>query len=546
MLSRTFASVFPWIVAALMVVAAVLQPLPYLMRPAHAGSTEVGTGSVAPRETGSDGTMLPLSLQQTVLLALDHNPDIRIDSLIPLIREEEVGKEQGAFFEPVASLDTNLIRNRQQAGSLLAGAEVTEADSFDVDAGVRTRIPTGAVLSLDWRTRRSENNSAFQRLDPQYSADLALTLTHPLLKNFGLGVNRTKIKVAQNNLEMSKHQLRVAVTNLVSEVQQVYWDLVLASQDVEARRRSLELTQHLQGRAQEMVAAGRLPALAILEAKVGVKQREIDLLSGENALADAQARLKSLLDLGKGSGSPIIVPIDQPRSEVGVVSVEEGVKSALEKRPELLQAQVDQESRQLAVKLARNQTLPELNFVGGVSLSGLSGEAKHPTDTLGRIVQAIQGPNPFEGGYAKTLDTMLSGNYVSYKVGIAVQVPLSNQSARSELQKAKLEAEKAKFSIETLEQKIVLEIERAARGLRASAQTIEGAKALRELAEQKLKMAQEGLELGASSVTAVLESEKDLTLARRDELKATLEYNKTAILWEKATGVTLERFGITL
>ena len=127
-----------------------------------------------------------------------------------------------------------------------------------------------------------------------------------------------------------------------------------------------------------------------------------------------------------------------------------------------------------------------------------------------------------------------------------MQIPLGNQLARSEVAKSRLEVEKSKLLVQSLEQKIALEVERVARGIDSSLRAIEGAKALRDLMERKLAMAQEGLELGVASVTDVIEAQKNLHWAQRDELRAIIEHKKTLVLWEKSTGIVLERFHIEL
>jgi outer membrane protein TolC len=140
----------------------------------------------------------------------------------------------------------------------------------------------------------------------------------------------------------------------------------------------------------------------------------------------------------------------------------------------------------------------------------------------------------------------VSGDFVSYKVGLSVQIPLGNQLARSEVAKSKLEMEKSRILLQSLEQKIALEVERVARGIDSRGKTIVGARSLRDLTARKLAMAQEGLDLGVASVTDVIEAQKNLNLAQRDELRAVIEYNKALILWEKTTGIVLERFHIEL
>jgi outer membrane protein len=157
-----------------------------------------------------------------------------------------------------------------------------------------------------------------------------------------------------------------------------------------------------------------------------------------------------------------------------------------------------------------------------------------------------QGTSSYAGGYGDALGKLVSGDFLSYKVGLSVQIPLGNQLARSEVAKSRLEVEKSKLLIESLEQKIALEVERVAMSLNSSLRAIEGARALRDLTERKLAMAQEGLELGVASVTDVIEAQRNLHLAQRDELRTVIEYEKTLILWERSTGIVLEPFHIEL
>lgn len=536
-----------WIIA-FFAASAVVYPWLSALTPVHAASARTGPGAAA--------NLLPISLVQSVLLALQNNMDIKVERLSPLIREEEVRREAGAFFSPRMGFEASTDRSLRVAGSVLAGAQVLKTENLDLNTGVSMRSITGGVVSLDFRNKRFETNSVFQLFDPQYTAELALTLTHPLLKNFGIGFNGVRIKVAQNNMEISKYQLRATVMNLVVDVQQTYWDLVLAANDLATRRHSLKVAQHLQGRTAEMVSKGRLPAIALLQAKTAVLEREIDLVAGENASEDAQARLKALLNLDKvvAPAEYTLVPADAPLIEPNMVSIEEGLKSALAKRPELFQARLDQENRGLGERFARNQQMPELNFIGSIGLSGLSGSPTpnlFTTTTVGGVpVSSLlpdgQGTSSYEGGYGAALGKLVSGDFLSYKVGLSVQIPLGNQLARSEVAKSRLEVEKSKLLIQSLEQKIALEVERVARGIDSSLRAIEGARALRDLTERKLAMAQEGLELGVASVTDVIEAQKNLHWAQRDELRAIIEHKKTLVLWEKSTGIVLERFHIDL
>ena len=541
------ASSLRWIMICL-AASAVLWPWFSALPPADAAAARTSPEAVTNK--------LPISLVQSVLLALQNNMDIKVERLSPLIRQEEVRREAGAFFSPRMGFDVSTDRSLRVTGSVLAGAQVLETENLDVNTGISMRSHTGGIVSLDFRNKRFETNSAFQLFDPQYTAELALTLTHPLLKNFGIGVNEVRIKVARNNRDISHYQLKMMVMNLVVDVQQTYWDLVFAGHDLATRRHSLDVAQHLHKRTVELVSKGRLPAIALLQAQTAVLEREIDLVGGEHAFEDVQSRLKALLNIEQVAAPAefLLVPTDVPLVEPSMVSIEEGMRSALAKRPELFQAKLDQENRMLGVQFARNQQLPELNFIGSVGLSGLSGA---PTSNpfamtaiggvpVSSLLPGAQDTSAFEGGYGEALGKLASGDFVSYKVGLSVQIPLGNQLARSEVAKSRLEMEKSRMILQSLEQKIALEVERVARGIDSRGRTIEGARSLRDLTARKLAMAQEGLDLGVASVTDVIEAQKNLNLAQRDELRAVIEYNKALIQWEKTTGTVLERFHIEL
>ena len=461
-----------WILA-FCAASVLLHPWLSPLMPAHAASARTEPGVV--------GTLLPISRVQSVMLALQNNMDLKVERLNPLIREEEVRREAGAFFSPRLGVESSTDRSLRVAGSVLAGAQVLETENLELNTGVSMRSITGGLVSLDFRNKRFETNSVFQLYDPQYTAELALTLTHPLLKNFGIGINGMRIKVAENNMEISKYQLKVLVMNLVVDVQQTYWDLVLAAHDLVTRRHSLEVAQHLQRRTAAMISQGRLPAITLLQAKTAVLEREIDLAAAENTSADAQARLKALLNLNRvmGPAEYTLVATDAPLIEPHMVSIEEGVKSALAKRPELFQARLDQDNRVLGERFARNQQKPELNFVGSIGLSGLSG---YPTANLfntttvgGTPISSLlpdgPGTSAYEGGYGAALGKLVSGDFTSYKVGLSVQIPLGNQTARSEVAKSRLEVEKSKMFLQSLEQKIALEVERVARGITNSCES---------------------------------------------------------------------------
>lgn len=561
---RTLVSLGLWLIIFLCGGAALADQSPTAPR-SHGDVARAASGSLAPERGGpvrgnvlyfqrllpppgpeaTPTEALPLTLQEAAQLALVNNREINIERLTPQIGDEEIRKELAAF-HPVFTTEGSADRTETQTTSQLAGITTLLTENFNFNSGIRTRLATGTVASLDFLNRRAESNSSFQLLSPVYSPSLVFTLTQPLLKNFGFEVNQTRIKIARNNLGVSRYQLQLTVTNILTDVENTYWDLVMALKELELRRRALELTQRLAKSTRERVAEGRLPEIASLQARTAVLEKEGDLVQAESAMKDAMNRLKDLLNLDRDSNR-VIIPLDPPTSDVKQIDVNQALRGALLKRPELQQATLDRKNKNLAYHFARNQVLPQLDIFGSVGLSGLAGT---PT-SLDQQVPTILGPtatttvpSSSEGGYRTGLQNLFSGSFPTWKIGITLTIPIGNVQARSEFRKAGLELEKAERTIAMVERRIALEVERLAYQLQSTLKLIESAKALREQVQRQLEMAQEQFQLGLVPMTVVIETERNLTSAERGELKAIIDYNRLLALFDKTTGAILEKFRV--
>lgn len=507
----------------------------------------------APRNPTASGAAakrveeVPLTLQAAASLALLNNREIRVERLGPRIREQETQRERAAF-HPSLVVDGSTDSGQTASASLLAGTTTPETESAEWNSAIRTKLITGAVASLEFKNRRLESNSKFQTLDPLYTSSLAFTLTQPLLRDFGPNINQTRIKIARNSLDISQHQVQVTTANVLAEVESVYWDLVLALEDLNIRRRSLELTGRLTERTRALVAEGRLPEIAMLQARAAVVEKENDVLVAETAVGDARARLREVLNLDPGADLAF-VPLDKPTAEVRVVDLQQAQQAALANRAELQQAKLDLDNKQLALRYAKNQTLPQLNLVGSYGLSGTAGSST--LEDLDPRIQAILARRGIElvapstqGGYGTSLENLFSGDFPSWKVGFTLTIPLGNVAARSELRKAELELERAELNLKSLERRIALEVEKLASQLQVAPKQIEASRLAREHAERRLEMAQEQFQLGLAPMTALTEAERDLASAERGVLRAIVDYTKLLALFDKAVGVTLDKFGV--
>ena len=500
---------------------------------------------------------LPLTLHDVAYLALLNNREIKIERLTSRIAEQEIRRE-GAVFHPIYSLESSTSNSQSASGTALAGISTPQAESVNWSSSLKAKLLSGAVASLDFINSKTDGNSEFLTLNPQYSSSLAFTLTQPLLKDFGPRINTIKIKVATNTLGISRYQLQSKVANILTDVENTYWDLVLAFKDMEIRRRALQLTHQLAQRTKELVDEGLLPETANLQARVSVVQREGDVLVAENALRDTLSRLKELLNLGPGADLPIL-PLDQPTLETKNIDIPQAVKDALRRRPEIPQVKLDLENKNLTLDFAKNQQLPQLNLFGSYGWSGLAGTPTGPQSFKisvpifrGRSLTfnistpiLTTGPN-LDGGYGTSLENLFSGDFPAWKVGMNLTIPLGNVAAKSLLTRAELDRQKSELTLQNVETAIVLEVERAANQVQTALKLIDVAKALKDQTQRRLDMIQEQFDLGLASMSAVVEAQRDLAAAEREEIKSLVDYNKLLAVFGRATGITLEKYRVDL
>ena len=387
---------------------------------------------------------ISLSLRECVSIALDNNLDIRLERYNPQIGEKEILKEM-AEFDPIASVQVTNQKSISSGTSFLSGAGNSEffdrfprwedklrMESLDFNAGVSKKMLTGGECNLALTNNRFETNSIFQFFDSTYQSNLVLSVQQPLLKGFGADVNRSRIRVASNNQSISKHHLKQRLSDVVSEVQERYWDLSFSMENLNVQKESLNLAQDLLNRNTALVEVGKLASIEILQAEVGMASREEVVLVADSAVKDAEDQLKRVLNLldTDGKSEQAIIPSDKPRLEVQEICLQEAIESAIKNRPECEQVEIELENKNLALKVARNNLLPVLNLEGSYGFNGTDGS--------------------YDGG----MDELSTGDRYSWHLGINFQFPLGNRKAKSEYLAKELEVKKSIASLDQLKKKL--------------------------------------------------------------------------------------------
>ncbi|HEX7126106.1 MAG TPA: TolC family protein, partial [Thermodesulfobacteriota bacterium] len=407
------------------------------------------------------GKTVGVSLREAIGLTFANNLDLQIEAITPEIRAAEIGEQQGAF-DPILGAQAQYSRDRSPTGSIAAGNDTRIAAG---QVTVSQRLPLGTTYELSYNTDRLKNNSIFETLNPSYSAEVLLQVTQPLLRNFGVDVNRAGIIIAQRNREAAQATFRGAVQNALFATVQTYWNLVQAQDALEVARESLRLAQQLLQQNRVQVQVGTMAPIEVTQAEAGVASREEGVIVAEANLRDAEDRLKRQILLDPANAFDYtIVPTDRPEFIPVEIQLAPNLEAALRFRPELEAARIAVRAQEANLRLARNQVLPELNVVGSLGLNGLDDD--------------------WPGANSDVVSE--ADNQYQWSAGLVFTYPLGNRVARSRLTSAELALRQAQIQVRTLELQVTEEVRSAVRAVNANAQRVEATREATRLAREQL------------------------------------------------------------
>jgi len=484
---------------------------------------------------------LVLSLKDAIIQTLSNNISIKVESFNNKVKKESVA-ESLSEFDATLGLELSTGRKTQQLASAFSSPNRMENDNENWDLSLSQKLITGANYQFDFTNNRNKTNSKTAGLNPSYRSEFQLSLTQPLLKNFGIDLNKRNIHIANNKVDISENEFKTKVIAVVSEIENTYWDFVLSLRDLEVKQKSLERAKDLQRLVKSQVLVGTLAPIETLQAESEVASREEFLLTAQDAIEDNQDKIKNILNIEflSPEGLSPIYPSTHANIIIEDVDINESMKMALANRPDYLGKKKDLENKNILVKYQENQIYPSVDLVGSMGLNGLSGEAI--TIKSG----TFQGTSAYGGSYGNALTDSLSTNYYDWELGVQFSYPLGNRAAKSKLSTSRLEKAQLILGIKELEKQIILDIRESVRQLKTDSKRIKAATVAKQLAEEKLKAEEKKFEVGLSTSFNVLKFQEDLAEAQSNEIKTIIDYKQSRIRFRRSTASTLKYHDVTL
>jgi len=414
------------------------------------------------------------------------------------------------------------------------------SNNFNGNIGWTQGFSTGTQLSVTFDNTRLTSNAARYTYNPILSSSLGFTITQPLLRGFGIELNRRYIHIAKNNQKIADLVFRQQVIDTVAGIARLYTDLVSLNEDLKVKREALRLAERLYADNQNKVQQGQQAPIEVTRAQAQVAVSRQALVSAEGLVEQQELIVKTAITRG-GLANPIIraahivatdtvtVPETEP-----VRSVEDLTAEAVRSRPDLAQAGIQVENSQISLKGSLNALRPELDVVGTVQNGGLSGDVNPAATAL------TPGATLYPGGYGTALGQIFRNNFPTYAIGLQLSLPLRNRVAQADAVRDELQVRQSQLRRQQFEDQVRLEVADAYVAMQQARAAYEAAVQSRILQEQSVKVEQETFDVGLATNYLVIQYQTFLAQAQSTEVSAKGAYAKAKVALDRATASTLE------
>lgn len=550
---------------------------------------------------------LYLSLQDAIALALENNLDIEIQRYGPKLAEAELLRAQAGGL--LRGIPTTVNNNTTQAASQVTGgnqlgsASNTGQGSASAQAGGfvftqsgsnipvldpvlaagygynhRTAIQAnsfasgipanvtsvnspfvsiskgflyGTNVSMDFNNTHLSSNIPRAEINPFYTSNIGFTVNQSLLRGFGMAVNNRQIRIAKNEITAADLVFRQQVISTVSQIINIYWDLVSYTEDVKVKKQALALAEKLLSDNKKQVEIGTLAPIEIVRAEAEVARNQQDVTVSETRLLQQETVLKNALSR-TGVSSPSVADarvvatdtIKIPEQEE-IQPIQDLVSLAMSKRPDIEQTRVSIESSRIGLEGSKSQLKPQLDLQASMRNNGLAGAIN--SVGAGTIPGFAPQANPyFLGGYGSALGQVFRRNFPDYSVGFQLSIPINNRQARADMANDLLRLRQAELREQAQKNQIRVEVQNALIALQQARAGYQSAMKSRVFAEQTLDAEQKKYGLGASTIFLVIQAQRDLAVAQANEVTALSSYSRARNSLDQATGQTLEINSISI
>lgn len=470
-----------------------------------------------------------IGLRDALSVAVRQNPSLATATMDVAIADSQIDETYG-LDDYVFDSSANWLSQRTAAVSTNPFQQ-TALDDFKLHAGITRAFSDGGRLGvrLDGEYTRTITRLQFSPAMPAeniettiYKPSVQATFFQPLLKGFGKKVARANRRLAEANRTVAELTREGDAANVVRDVVSAYWELAYAAQDLEIRRAAVTLAKEQLRLTQASIDVGKLAKTEALSVEQAIAAREEEVLLAEQTLSERSLEVRRLAGLEIGPGEIDLAASDKLDVTAAVPSVDEALKKAMERNPQLVTIRAQAGVAAIDVEVNEDGLLPQLDFNAA---AGPLGNSTGAGDSFAQMAE-----------------------FKSWQVNATVNLtmPLENRQAKAALATSKGRLRKVKLSEADVSSQIAVQVVRAVNGVRSASKRIEVTATSTKLAKQNVDVEQARWEVGRSTNFDVIKRQEELEEAQLREARARADYLKALAVLQALDGDLLPQYGITV
>ena len=477
-------------------------------------------------------------------------------------------------FDPIVTGTLQEDHFRQEATNPFQGVPLPGSlvqNTGTVNFGYQQEFAWGTNLNVSFTNVRGTTNSFFNSLSPQLTSGFKATFTQHLLQGFGFASEYSFSAASAsltNNRELSDVAFRLQIITTVDQIENMYWDLVYAYENLRVKQESLAFSERTLSDTKKQVEIGSLAPIESVRAQSTVAADQQSLTVAKTNLQLEQLLMKNALSRTLHDpvlASAEVIPtstMEVPQDE-SVQPTEELVNDALRHRAELVENRIQLNSQEMSNKAVRSALLPTVDvfaYYGGAGLGGVQNPSNvcsnPPTQQQLELAPLALSSNPADPiqlaptvGYGATLNQMVNSTSPDKGVGLQINIPLRNRAAQAVQIRSELEYRQNQMALQQTENRVSIEVRNAQFGVEQNRASLASAQAAVDYATQSLDAEQKKYQFGTSTTTAVLQNRSALATAGIDfdfALSAMAAYEKSRVELDRAVGTLLDHNGIDI
>ncbi len=487
------------------------------------------------------GKVVRWTLRDAILNALDKNVDIELERENVKLAGFDIMAARGVYdLTTGATFNYESVKrpNSFPFSGTTDNFTLNDTTTYNFNLGQNIE-KTGGRLDATFTNRRVTGN--VNTFSPQYVPVLSFNLTQPVMKNYKIDSNRRQISISKKRLDLSDALFRQRAIEIISRVQQAYWDLAFAIKDEEIQRDAVKLAETQLSNNKRQVEVGTLAPIDVISAATQLETRRQQVFVSMNAVSVAENNLKAMTV--ESPSDPLwnaqILPVESFEIQPLVMPLADAVSLAQANRPEIKQLSLQKEINKVDVDFFRNQAKPQIDIISSYGTVGLGGQP-----------QNLTGPVPpfpdFVGGYGTSLKNMFKNEFRTWSVGLQFSFPLQNRTAKANLSRARETDRQLDLQNRRLIQNLEVEVRNAVQSVEIARLRIDASRAAREYAEKQLEGEEKKFSAGLSTTFFILQRQNELAQSRGTELRALADYNKAVAELQRVISTTLSSNSIEI